>query len=475
MLQSFFKNNLIYNIGNFFTLGIAIFLLPIYTTYLSPNEFGIIDLFMVIGTFINLTISLEISQGLGRFYQEARNDKEKKEYTSSAFWFTFFIYLLFSSLSFLFSNNFSVLILDDQSKRLIFLLAIFAITTNGVFIFAQNQLKWQIQPIHSVIASLVYFFIMASTTVYLLVIKDLKTESIFIGQISGNIIASIVAISYARKNYGFIFRTKKFYEMASFSSPLVLSSIGIVLAMYIDRIAIKDLLGFKELGIYGVAFRFTAIAGFIIMGFKQSLTPLIYKNYKKKETPFEISNIFNIFIFFALFTVAGSIMFAKEILILFTNENFYSSANLIAILIMSVFFHNMNIFTPGILIAKKTKIMPLIAIIGAALNLILNYKLIPPFSLLGASYASLISAVCTFLMYLFLSNKYYRLPYEYTLQLLSLAIVLIVSYGAINIFDEINLKTILIKIIILLLVILGISFILIKRKQLYKIIDQNNT
>ena len=69
MFKSFFKNNLTYNIGNIFTLGIAIFLLPIYTKYLSPNEFGIMDLFMVIGTFINLTIALEISQGLGRYYQ----------------------------------------------------------------------------------------------------------------------------------------------------------------------------------------------------------------------------------------------------------------------------------------------------------------------------------------------------------------------------------------------------------------------
>ena len=60
--------------------------------------------------------------------------------------------------------------------------------------------------------------------------------------------------------------------MVFYSSPLVLSSIGIVLSMYIDRIVIKDLLGFDELGRGRVAFRFTAISGFVIMGFKQSLT-----------------------------------------------------------------------------------------------------------------------------------------------------------------------------------------------------------
>ena len=251
--------------------------------------------------------------------------------------------------------------------------------------------------------------------------------------------------------------------MVFYSSPLVLSSIGIVLSMYIDRIVIKDLLGFDELGLYGVAFRFTAISGFVIMGFKQSLTPLIFKNYKKKETPYEISNIFNIFIIFALIAVAGSILFAKEILIIFTTETFYSSANLIAILVMAVFFHNMYIFAPGILIAKKTKIIPLIAIIGALLNLILNYAFIPSFGLLGAAYASLISAISSFLFYLFLSNKYYKLPYKYILQLVSFSIVLIFSYVVISIFDDVNLKTIIIKIITLMFLILIISFILIEK------------
>ena len=174
MFKSFFKNNLTYNIGNIFTLGIAIFLLPIYTKYLSPNEFGIMDLFMVIGTFINLTIALEISQGLGRYYQEAKNTSKKKEYTSSAFWFTFLVYLSFFFLSFLFSDTFSFFLLDDYGKKLIFLLAIFAIVTNGIFMFTQNQLKWQIQPKQSVIASLVYFFVLASVTIYLLVIKILS-------------------------------------------------------------------------------------------------------------------------------------------------------------------------------------------------------------------------------------------------------------------------------------------------------------
>ena len=467
MLKSFFKNNLIYTTGSVLTGGIAIFLLPFYTRYLSPAEYGVIDLFMVIGAIVNLTIALEISQGIARYYQDAKNDKEKKEYTSSAFWFTVLVYLLFFFFSFVFRDTFTFWLLHDGSKKNIFLLAVFAITTNGIFYFTQNQLKWEIKPKKSIIVMTVYFFLLASVSVYLLVARGLKVESIFIGQITGNIIAFLVAIFYSRKSYGFIFCTSKFKEMVSYSAPLVLSSIGVFVAIYIDRIAIKDLLGLEELGIYGVAYRFAAVAGLVMIGFQQSLTPLIFKNYKKKKTPSDIAKIFNVFIIFALIVIVASILFAKEIVVVFTSAAFYSSASLITILIMAVFFSNMYIFAPGMSLAKKTKLIAIIAICAAILNIILNYTLIPVIGLRGAAYATLISAVCAFFLYQTLSNKYYHIPYQFKV-FVYFVFILIASYGVVSIFDEINLISITIKTIYLLLVFVSSIFLLIEKKYLQK-------
>ncbi len=455
--------------GNILTLGIAIFLLPIYTKYLSPEEFGTIDLFYVIGTFINLTIALEISQGLARYYQDAKYQKEKKDYVSTAFWFTVLVNSLFFFLCFTFSETFTFWLLGDESKKIIFLLAIIAIATLGIFVFTWNQLKWQIQPKESVIASLVYFFVLAGVTVYLLVFKGFKEESVFIGQISGNIIASLVAFFYARKSYGFIFSTSKFNKMVSYSAPLVLSSIGLVVAVNIDRIAIKDLLGLDELGIYGVAYRFAAVAGLVMIGFQEALTPLIFKNYKKKKTPSDISRIFDIFIIFASLVVVGSILFSSEIVILFTTEIFYNSANLITFLILAVFFSNVFIFTPGLSIAKKTKLISVVAIFGAILNIILNYTLIPIFGLSGAAYATLISSACGFLLYYSLSNKYYPIPFQFKSILIIFFVVLTISYAFQNLFNEINLKSIILKILYLLIVFVITSLLLIERKYIKNI------
>lgn len=469
MIKSFIKNSAIYTIATVLTRGIAIFLVPIYTRYLTPFEYGIIDYFMILASIINLTIALEISQAVVRYYQDAKGIEEKKSYVATAFLFTVFVYILYFLISFVFSSELSSLFLDDENMSVLFIIASGAIATNGIFYFVQNQLKFEIRPKDVAIVSIVNVLVLSSLAIYLLVIVGLKVESIFIAQIVANIVSSILAVYMARNSYGFVFVYAKFKEMISFSYPLVFSGIAVFVASMIDRIAIKELLGLDELGIYGVAYRFAAVAGLVMIGFQSSLTPLVYKHYKEPNTPKDISKIFNIFSIFALFVVSGSILFAKEMVVLFTTEAFYGSSGLIAILVLVVFFSNMYIFAPGIGIAKKTKLTAMITITSAVLNTILNYTLIPIFGLSGAAYASLISAIVAFSMYLTLAYKYYPIPYKIKELLVSFILVIACSCGVFNIFDEINLISIIVKTVYLLFVFIGISFLLIEKEYLKKI------
>jgi O-antigen/teichoic acid export membrane protein len=241
------------------------------------------------------------------------------------------------------------------------------------------------------------------------------------------------------------------------------------MAIYIDRIAIKDLLGIDELGIYGVAYRFAAVAFLVMVGFQQALSPLIFKYYTEKKTPSDISKIFNIFIIFALFVTAGSILFSKELVVLFVTKAYYSTESLIAILVMAFLFSNMFIFAPGIIIAKKTKLHAMINISAAIMNIILNYTLIPVFGLSGAAYATLISAASAFSLHIIFSYRYYPIPYHTKPILLSLLITLISGYGVLKMFDDIEFVSIIVKIIVLFLIFVSTGFFLLEKKYLQKI------
>ncbi len=469
MIKTFLRNSFIYTIGTILTRGIGIILIPIYTRYLTPGEYGVIDLFLILTSFISLTIALEIHQAVVRFYQNTDDEDEKMQYVSSAFMFSIFVYSLYFAVSYLFSDIFTLLILDDIKYRNIFLLASGAIATGGLFYFTSGQLRWQILPKQSVIVSILHVLVVAFIAVYLLIIKDMKVESIFIGQIVGNLVGIFLSIYFVKKSYKAVFVYEKFKEMVSFSYPLVFSGVAIFVALYVDRIAIKELRGLEELGIYGVAYRFAAVASLVMIGFQSSLSPLIYKHHKEEKTAKNIARLFDGFVVFALLVVGGSILFSKEVVMLMSTQSYYGAAPLIPLLVASVLFSNMYIFAPGLGIAKKTKTLASISIFGAGLNTILNFTLIPIFGLYGAAFATLSSAIMVFILYVLIAYKYYPIPYK--TKNLSIAFVFVLSsgYGVLNMFSEITAMTITIKVFCFLGVEVVVILLLIEKEYLKKI------
>ena len=475
MIKVFFKNSLIYTIGTMLTRSISILLIPIYTRYLSPSEYGIIDLFVILTSLISLTIALEIHQAVVRFYQDTTSEKEKMQYVSTAFIFTFFAYLLYLILSFVFSDTFTIWLLDDLAYKNIFLLATGAIFTKGLFYFTHGQLKWQILPRESIIVSIMHVIIVAIVAVYLLVIENMKVESIFIGQIVGNIIGIFISIYYAKKSYNFVFVYKKFKEMVTFSYPLVFSGIAIFVALFIDRIAIKHFLGLDELGIYGLAYRFASITSLVMIGFQSSLSPLIYKHYKEPGTPQNIAKLFNLFIVLALFIVACAILFSKEVIVFMSTKEFYGAAPIVPVLVMAIFFINMYIFVPGLAIAKKTKIVASISVVGALLNIVLNLILIPILGLEGAAYATLISAIIIFIIRVKISQKYYNIPFLWENILISFTIVVACASILTTFFSDINLLNIGIKMLFLFVLTFLIASLLVGKNTVNEFIKNKGS
>ena len=68
MVKVFFKHGLVYTFTTLISRGISIILLPFYVRVLSTADYGIIDMLVLIGTFVNYIVTLEITQGIARFY-----------------------------------------------------------------------------------------------------------------------------------------------------------------------------------------------------------------------------------------------------------------------------------------------------------------------------------------------------------------------------------------------------------------------
>lgn len=414
MIRQLFKDSVIYGLASILSQGIPILIVPIYTHFLSPDSYGGMDMLAVFAALINLTVALEISQGMARSYAEIQTEEGRARYASTALWFSVAAYLLFTVVAILFSQPLTHLLLDSGEWEWIFKVAVIAISANGVSFFLQNQLRWLLKPLAYAVCSIVYAITTTGISIFLIAWLNWGVIGVFYGQIIGAFISGLLAWLFARKMFKMTFDISKCLEMLEFSVPLVPSSISVLVANYIDRIAIKSFMTLSDVGIYGVGFRFASVVNLLMVGFYSALTPLIYQHYRKESTPGELERIMRYFLTGTLPLIMVVSLFSQEIVRTFAAREYYSAWTVIPLLAIASVLSRMYIFAPGLDIAKKTKIIASINIIAALVNVALNIILIPSMGIAGSALATVAGSCIMFSLYMIASQKHYPAPHRWS-------------------------------------------------------------
>ena len=469
MQKDLLRDIAIYAIPAFINRGLSFFLIPLYTRILQPYEYGTLDILLVFGNLVNLTIALEVSQGVARYCSAEKDVHQRAIYASSALWFSLISYGTFFILGISFSHTFSAWILNRTELTSTFQISLVYITLNGIFLLVSNQFRWELRSRNYAISSFLVSLVTAISGVTLAYYFGLRLNGLLLGMISGTTIGLLYSLWYLRQSFCLYFDSKYLYKMLCFSLPLVPSGISIFISNYLDRLMINHYLSLEEVGLYGLAFRVSSVVSLVMIGFQNALTPLIYNNYSKPKTPRELASIFRIFTAIALLIFLTLSIFSNEIFHWFLPPNYYQASRLVILIVPAILLSSMYIFAPGIDLLKKTHLILWINFSGAILNVLLNYLLIPKLGTIGAATATLSGYAASFTTYMSFSQKFYYVPHDFKKLLCALAIVTILTIIGIhvnieNIYFNLVCKTILV----------GVSIVFLNMIDLIKIKDVRN-
>lgn len=138
-------HSMIYSLGNFLGQIVGFLMIPVYTRYLQPNEYGILELVGITTELCGMILTLRISRAMYRFYFEYDSIKDKNEVVSSSmilFGLIGLIGLLFAGAS---SGFLAEQILDSASLKNYFIISFSTLWFNtiGEMSFSYVQIKKQ--------------------------------------------------------------------------------------------------------------------------------------------------------------------------------------------------------------------------------------------------------------------------------------------------------------------------------------------
>jgi O-antigen/teichoic acid export membrane protein len=358
--------------------------------YLGPEQFGLLSYVLAFTAIFGSIAKLGLDSVM---VSVLVNDPTKRDiYLGTAFWLKVlgaFIVMGVIAAIVPFTNN------DTSTNMFIFIIAAGMIfqSFEVVEFYFQSQVRAKIvstcKVIQLALSALIkiYFVLIGGELIYFVLIAAFD---VFVLAVSYSI---AYKISGNRKFYKY-FDLSIAKQLLNTSWPIIFSGVVIMIYMRIDQIMIKEMLGEYEVGIYSAAVRLSESFYFIPMMITASLFPAILESKQQGEELYKrrMQQLYT-FMFWLAFAIILPMTFLSDRLIVMVFGAPYEAAGQILMVhIWASIFVFWGVASSKWFLVEKLQVLALInTASGAALNLLLNYKLIPAFGVMGAAYATLIS------------------------------------------------------------------------------------
>ncbi len=430
MLRDLIKEGSLYTLANLLTKGVSLLLIPFYTAYFTPSDYGIIEILLVFGGLVNALVSFQIYQGVSRYLGEPDiSSEEKSKIGSTAIFFVLVAYTIACGLLIFFSDFFiDVLSSETKIPRNIFILSMISASVNALFYSLGIQLRFLRKSTVFATSSFLHALFTILLTLYFVLIDGQGISGIYWASIIVTPVIVLYQIYTLRSHLRFTFSKVWMKKIFMYSYPLIPAAVAYLALNFTDRVYVKEILDFHELGLYSIASKFASIISILVLGFSAALTPLVYESYKKEDTRPQLVTFFNAFFAIGTIGILGMSIFAEEILIIFTNPAYHEAYLVMPILFLSMFITGLNMFSPGLYIEKKTKKIGVIVVISSLINIGLNAYLIPKYALYGAAFSTLFAMCLNNYLIYYLADKEYPLGIKMKRFLLPTLLFLLLIY-----------------------------------------------
>ena len=416
-LKTIAKHTAIYSTADLLAKAVGFFLLPIYTRYLSPADYGILELLSVSLTIIIIFVQqgMHTSFFRGYSFDYKDNEEEKKEVVSTSYLYLLSSAFIFLGIATLFSRQINNLLFQSKDYTLLVRLTFITGFFNVLSTIPFQLFRAKLQSVKFSLVSILRFLLNVSFNIYFILKLKMGLSGVVYGNLYTAILISILTFFLIYKNLSLKFSFSKLKSMLSYGFPLVPGGLSIWVLSVADRYFLERFSTTTELGLYSLGNRFSSILEFMIIQPFLTTWPSIYFPLAKEENaPPTFSRLTTYFLLIGSFCSLGIIAISNPVLKIMAGQKFWGAYKVIPLLVFSVLLYGLfSLLNIGIFIQKKTKYNPLIIGIAAIFNLLLNYFLIPPYGMLGAAYATFFSYLLMDLLAYIINVRVYPVPYEW--------------------------------------------------------------
>jgi len=441
-MQGFYREILkhsgVYGLGQVLGRLASFLLLPIYTSYLRPADYGVIAILDFVAGIMAMVVGAGIGAAITRYHFDVRDEEGRNQV-----WWTGLTIVLFTGTAFLlltmfFRDTLADWTLGTSVKHGAFFYALIFPTmglaiVEGVLNVYLRVRKWSGT---FVCVNLLRLVLNIGLNVYFLAALHLGVTGILLGNLITCVVATfILFVIFLKNQAAYSFHYPFVGKLLRFGWPLILTAVLSSLMHQGDRYLLRLYLDMGQVGIYSLAYTVgQGVFTLCMMPFTMIWSVLVYEIADRPDAKQIYIRVFEYMTCGLALIMLGVSLFAKPLLELMVAPDYLVAVGLIPVVCLAYLFFSLHEhFRVPVMLAKSTVTLVPVVSLAVLTNIGANMFLIPIYGIAGAAWASVI----TFGAYSFVGLWRYRRVDRYDYPFLKCGIMVFGMVASYVVYDSV--------------------------------------
>lgn len=428
------------------TKALAFISIPVYTSLLTVEEYGIYNIFISTVGISTVLLTLNSEVAISRYYYDAKDSLDFKQFVGTSVNLTTLIFICLSIIS--------LILCKPLSRYLEFEVALtIAIIPVSLYNIINSVFQQIYQPLLqsrkiAIVTSVQAYLAFVLSVVIMLFLKQDR----YYGQVWGTIAAMLIVGVYSIKQispyYISSFNKSHLRYIINYAVPYLPYSLSGVIISQFGKIIISQQHGFESAGLYSFVSNIAMLMLVAISVIHSAWNPYYFKYMNEKDYK-TIDRDYDFIWRFTLLCAVGLTLYGREIGMVLGKAEYVDGMRLLPILVIGYCFYQWSfVYMRNVGYAKKTIWNAVVVVTSGIANLVMNSMFIQEYGDYGVSLSFMLSyvimVVVGYLVNRFILKVYATSVLAFLLPfLLTIPVYIIEFYEIIcfqNVFAEIILK-----------------------------------
>jgi O-antigen/teichoic acid export membrane protein len=413
-------------------MGLAnMVLLPLYTRFLSPSDFGLYALIEVLALSSISISSLGLNVAYLKWFAASTPD-EVPRLLGTMIWANGFAGIVTGAALWIFlAGNQSSRMLHGDASRFAWLLLplILLETLQGVLL---THLRARRRPVAFSAVSAIRLVSIAAFSIWLVIGRGGGLTGVLLARVLGDLCGCLAAWGLTAADVSLSASLSSGLAMMKYGLPVVGSSLIMMILDGAGRFFLNHYGNLEQVGLYTVAVKISGVMRMlIVLPFGAAWGGLMFQIAKRSEAPAIYSKIMSYLLVLSVSVALVFSLFSPALLFVLATKQYSASLPIIPwLLLVQVVTVLQYPSATGLFLGSATKWLLPIFSVGVAVSFGLNRLLVPKFGSLGAAWAWLVAWLVITTLMACVGQRRYPLRYEKKALLLALAVCAIVALAS---------------------------------------------